>query len=94
MRHMDPALTPRAGSGPPKPEVSRLPSCRPEGHEEEEPQRYGKNAARWVRADEHLSLREVLSRPDHVIPGIPVFFLVARGTVFRERFLTEEMKRM
>jgi hypothetical protein len=63
----------------------------PEGldRDAEGPKRYGAAAARWARADEALSLREVLTRPGHIVPGTPMFFVVARGTEYRERFLAE-----
>lgn len=59
--------------------------------EEEGPQRYGPNAAAWVRVQEGWTLRDALSRPDHVIPGIPAFFVLAKGTDFRQRFLDGDM---
>lgn len=54
---------------------------------EEGPQRYGPNAAGWVRVREGWTLRDVLGRPDHIIPGIPALFVLAKGTDFRQRFL-------
>jgi hypothetical protein len=42
---------------------------------------------------EQLSLREVLLRDDHIIPGLPLFWVVAKGTDYRQRFLAEELKR-
>jgi hypothetical protein len=39
------------------------------------------------------TLGEVLSRPDYVVPGIPVFFVVAKGSLFAERFLSEDAYR-
>lgn len=58
--------------------------------QEEGPRRYGPRAARWVPVQEHATLRDVLRTPDYVIPGVPVFFVVAAGTAFRERFLAGE----
>lgn len=58
----------------------------PDVHEEG-PQRYGPNAAGWVRVQEGWTLRDALARPDHIIPGIPAFFVLAKGTDFRQRFL-------
>ncbi len=51
------------------------------------PKRYGADAARWEKVDENMSLREVLTRPGHVIPGVPLFWVVAKGTEYRRRFL-------
>lgn len=62
------------------------PEARDEG-----PKRYGPDAAGWVRVREGWALADALGRPDHVVPGIPVFFVLAKGTDFRERFLSEDM---
>ena len=59
--------------------------------QEEGPRRYGARAARWVPVGEGAALGEVLRAPDYVIPGAPVFFVVAAGTAFRERFLADEV---
>lgn len=56
---------------------------------EEGPQRYGPTAAQWVRVDENLTLGELLSKEDHVAPGIPVMFVLAKNTPFKERFLAD-----
>ena len=56
---------------------------------DEGPQRYGKDRACWVRVPEDKTLAETLGQPDYVVPGIPVFFLLATGTAYRERFLQE-----
>lgn len=57
------------------------------------PQRYGQKATHWVPVQVQLSLREVLLRDDHIIPGLPLFWVVAKGTDYRQRFLAEELKR-
>ena len=61
----------------------------PEHGEEAEPSRYGEKAARWIQINESQSLKDILQHGDHVIPGVPAFFVVARGTDFRERFLSQ-----
>ena len=58
-----------------------------QGVEEEGPRMYGDKAAAWVRVPESTTLGQLLARPDYVVPGIPVIFVVARGTAYRERFL-------
>ncbi len=63
----------------------------PEGFEDDGPKRFGTEAAEWVRVNEADALGEVLQRPDFVIPGIPVFFVVARDTDFRMRFLANDL---
>ena len=63
----------------------------PEGAEEEGPQRYGPKAASWHRVEEQHNLGWLLSQPDYVIPGIPLLFVTAQGTDFRERFLAGEI---
>jgi hypothetical protein len=62
----------------------------PEHGEEAEPSRYGKKAAKWIKADESMTLKQILRQSHLVIPGIPAFFVVAKGTDFRERFLAQE----
>ena len=62
----------------------------PEHGEEAEPSRYGKRAAKWIRVHEGAQLQDIWRQPDHVIPGIPALFVVAKGTEFRERFLAQE----
>lgn len=55
------------------------------------PQRYGPRASKWCKVDESRLLGEFLSQPDYVIPGIPVFFVVSKGSEYRERFLSDEI---
>jgi hypothetical protein len=57
------------------------------------PQRYGQHVSHWVPVDPKMSLREVLLQPDHVVPGLPLFWVLAKGTDYRQRFLAEELKR-
>lgn len=59
--------------------------------EEEGPARYGPSASQWVQVDESLTLGEVLSREDHVVPGVPVFFVLAADSPLRESFLAGEI---
>jgi hypothetical protein len=54
---------------------------------EKEPQRYGDGAATWVRVREAWTLGETLRRAGHVVPGVPVFFVLAREGPFKARFL-------
>jgi tetratricopeptide (TPR) repeat protein len=58
---------------------------------DEGPERYGSQGATWVRVNEKHSLGEVISREDHVIPGVPVFFILAKTTPFRESFLAGDI---
>jgi hypothetical protein len=51
------------------------------------PSRYGNKAAKWVKVNESNTLHEVLILPDFLIPGVPVFFVVAKGTEYKDRFL-------
>ena len=62
----------------------------PAGAAHTAPQRYGPHAARWVRAREQATLAELLAAPDFVVPGVPVFFVVAAETVYRDRFLASD----
>ena len=58
---------------------------------DEGPQRYGKDRSGWVRLKQSSTLAEALQRRDYVVPGVPVFFVVAKGTAYRERFLLEQI---
>lgn len=58
---------------------------------EEGPSRYGPKAAGWVKVDEKWTLADALAREDHVVPGIPVFFVLSKGSDFRQRFLDNDM---
>jgi len=64
----------------------------PRGFSDSGPKRTGESKSGWVRVDETLALGEILQNPDYVIPGVPVFFVVAKGTEFRQRFLADETK--
>ena len=55
--------------------------------QEEGPRRYGPEAAGWVQVHEGWTLRDVLARPDHTMPGVPAFFVLAKGSDFRRQFL-------
>lgn len=50
-------------------------------------QRYGEKASRAVRVDESATLAQLLAAPDCVVPGAPVFFVLAKGTQYRSKFL-------
>lgn len=54
---------------------------------DEGPARYGPRAAKWEVVSQGQTLGEVLGRADHIIPGIPVFFVLAMDTPFRKDFL-------
>lgn len=49
--------------------------------------RFGDRASRWVPVQESWSLHNTLSQPDFVVPGVPIFAAVAKGTQFRQQFL-------
>lgn len=51
------------------------------------PLRYGPQAAQWIRLEESWTLARALQQPGHIVPGIPVFFILARDTPFKEDFL-------
>jgi hypothetical protein len=56
------------------------------------PKRYGDTAAAWRLLDTSLTLGQLLSRDDYVVPGMPLLFGVASGTEYRDRFLTHGKK--
>lgn len=69
--------------------VSAMAGKWPDGvdRDTEGPRRYGPDAAKWQRVEEGRSLRQVLLEPGHVVPGVPLFWVVAQGTDYRDRFL-------
>lgn len=73
------------------PGIQALHSGWPKREDEEAmPSPYGKQAAKWVRIAEERSLQTILRQPGHVIPGVPVFFIVASGSNFRDALLSED----
>lgn len=55
---------------------------------DEGPSAYGRKAARWRRLREDITLAQLLAKKDYVVPGVPVVFVVARGTAYYDRFLS------
>jgi hypothetical protein len=51
--------------------------------------RYGDKAAKWQLVDENLTLIDLMKKQDYVVPGVPLLFIVAKGTEYRERFLSQ-----
>lgn len=47
--------------------------------------------AKWIKVNPKHTLGQVLSREDHVVPGIPVFFVLSRTSPSREAFLKSEI---
>nr|DAD20096.1 TPA_asm: hypothetical protein HUJ06_021559 [Nelumbo nucifera] len=41
---------------------------------------------KWIKVDEKKTLHSVLRQPDVVIPGIPVFYVVSKGSNFYKEF--------
>ncbi|KAL6779418.1 CNS1 [Auxenochlorella protothecoides x Auxenochlorella symbiontica] len=58
---------------------------------DEGPSRYGPNAATWQRVEEGWTLEQALARADHVVPGIPVFFILSSSTPYKARFLSGDI---
>ncbi|MEW5307249.1 MAG: hypothetical protein WDW36_009657 [Sanguina aurantia] len=58
-----------------------------EGYADTALTRFGEGASTWQQVPESCTLHEVLTRPDHIIPGIPLFFVLAKGTAYRTKFL-------
>lgn len=56
---------------------------------DEGPNAYGDKAARWRRLHEGISLQALLDKEDYIVPGIPVVFVVARGTPYYDRFIEQ-----
>ncbi|GMH40625.1 hypothetical protein BSKO_08529 [Bryopsis sp. KO-2023] len=54
------------------------------------PKQYGDDAICWVKVEEWKTMRDVLEEPGHIVPGVPTFFIVARGSKYHERFLASK----
>jgi hypothetical protein len=65
----------------------------PEPDPQAGPKRYGKSGSHWTAVNESLSLQQVLLQPEHVVPGVPLFWVLARDTEYQARFLAEELRR-
>ncbi|KAF5838388.1 hypothetical protein DUNSADRAFT_2924 [Dunaliella salina] len=50
------------------------------------PKRYGPGAPQWVEVNEQWTLQDLLSRPDYIVPGAPLLWVVARGSDYHKRF--------
>ena len=63
----------------------------PPGYNSEsgKPKRYGNKAARWKALDEKLTLRQLLLVEDFIIPGVPVLFVLSRGTDYERAFVEQ-----
>ncbi|PKA59416.1 Serine/threonine-protein phosphatase 5 [Apostasia shenzhenica] len=40
----------------------------------------------WIKVDEKSTLSAILRQPDYIIPGIPVFFVVSKKSIFYNEF--------
>eukprot|EP00775_Hariotina_reticulata_P012859 gene12859-12986_t len=65
----------------------------PELSEDAGLKRHGQGASHWATVDENMTLKDVLLQPNHLVPGVPLFWVLARGTAYEGRFLSEELKR-
>jgi len=54
--------------------------------------RYGPEASRWEEVDERQRLSQLLTRPDYVVPGAPLLWVVACGTDYAKRFELERKR--
>eukprot|EP01025_Chloroclados_australasicus_P045246 TRINITY_DN4939_c0_g2_i1.p1 TRINITY_DN4939_c0_g2~~TRINITY_DN4939_c0_g2_i1.p1 ORF type:complete len:393 (-),score=32.44 TRINITY_DN4939_c0_g2_i1:375-1553(-) len=59
----------------------------PKSFQDSGPQRYGTNSSTWKLVNQNFKLINILQQSDYVIPGLPVFFVVAKNTAYRDRFL-------
>ncbi|CAA7390583.1 unnamed protein product [Spirodela intermedia] len=44
------------------------------------------DAGKWIKVNEKKMLRDILCRPDYIIPGIPAFFVVSKRSSFYKEF--------
>ena len=51
------------------------------------PKVYGDKRAYFVRLSEHQTIGDILGTDDYIVPGVPTFFIVARGSNYHVRFL-------
>jgi len=63
----------------------------PSDFDDAEPKRYGPGAPQWVEVKEHWTLKELLSKPDYIVPGAPLLWVVARGSDYHKRFLAQAL---
>ena len=57
------------------------------------PKMYGERAASFIHVLPSWSIHDVLKRADCIVPGVPTFFLVARGSNYHTRFLESVARR-
>lgn len=60
--------------------------------EKHAPQVYGENAAYFVLIDERKRMQEIFCEDDCIVPGVPTFFIVAKGTNYHQQFLESVSK--
>lgn len=46
-----------------------------------------------MHVDERRTLQQVMTCGDYVVPGVALFFVVAKGTQYREEFLAQKLNR-
>lgn len=44
------------------------------------------SSSKWIKVDEKTTLHDVLKKPNHIMPGIPVFYVVSRNSKFYKEF--------
>jgi len=52
-----------------------------------------KETKRWIRIKHTTTIEAVLKHPDYIIPGIPIFYIVARGNAFYKTFLEKPLNK-
>lgn len=50
-------------------------------------QRYGDKVSTMKPVDGGWTFQQLLSQPDHVMPGVPVLWVVSESTAFQKTFL-------
>ncbi|EFA85785.1 tetratricopeptide repeat domain 4 [Heterostelium album PN500] len=45
---------------------------------------------RWIRVKHTTTIDTVLSHPEYIIPGIPIFYILSKDSKFAKKFLTGE----
>lgn len=57
---------------------------------EHAPTKYGEHAVSWVEVEEWKTIRDIVEEPGHIVPGVPTFFVLAKGSQYHELFLASD----
>jgi len=52
----------------------------------------GNNKRRWIKVKPTTSIKKALSHPDHIVPGVPIFYVVVNGSRYKDVFLQRKFE--